>query len=164
MWRTAAFLSAVFVFDLGFTGQGFLSIFGGVVGLIVMTVSALWILARRGPVPAVRHKAIRAGMYLFLVGAAIATVQFHLATAANHAEQVIAACRTYQARHGALPDRLDELVPEFLPKVPSAKYTLQYGQFTYTASAEAHTLMYVVTPPFGRRAYNFEQAKWSQFD
>jgi hypothetical protein len=56
-------------------------------------------------------------------------------------------------------------VPEFLPAVPRAKYTLAYGEFTYWASSEKdHTLMYVALPPFGRRLYHFEQGVWTQLD
>ena len=108
---------------------------------------------------------MRAGLYLLLGVATAATMRFHTATAQNHAAQVIEACRAYQARRGVLPDRLEELVPEFLPAVPRAKYTLQWGEFTYWASEkESHTLMYVAFPPFGRRLYHFEEARWSQLD
>jgi hypothetical protein len=108
---------------------------------------------------------MRAGLYLLLGVATVATMRFHTATAQNHAAQIIEACRAYQARRGMLPDRLEELVPEFLPAVPPAKYTLQWGGFTYWASEKkSHTLMYVAFPPFGRRLYHFEQARWSQLD
>jgi hypothetical protein len=92
-------------------------------------------------------------------------MRIHATTAENHAAQVIEACRAYQARHGKLPDRLQELVPEFLPAVPPAKYTLSWGEFTYlTSGDQSHTLMYVALPPFGRRLYHFEEARWSQLD
>lgn len=92
-------------------------------------------------------------------------MQFHAATARNHAAQVIDACRAYQARHGMLPDHLEDLVPEFLARVPRAKYTLQWGEFTYwTSSRTSHTLMYVSLPPFGRRVYHFEEGRWSVLD
>lgn len=78
---------------------------------------------------------------------------------------MIEACQAYQTRHGKLPDHLEELVPEFLPTVPRAKYTLQWEEFTYSKSSNtAHTLMYVALPPFGRQLYHFEQGTWSQLD
>lgn len=104
-------------------------------------------------------------MYLVLGVMTLAAVRVHAATAENHAAQIIDACRAYQARHGMLPDRLEALVPEFLPAVPRAKYTLSYGEFTYwTSEQKSHTLMYVALPPFGRRLYHFEEARWSQLD
>jgi len=164
--RTAVTLAVLFVADLGFLGQGLLSILVAAVGLGLLTVGALWA-AARSPAPRLlaRSRAMRAGLYLLLAIAALAAMQFHTATAENHAAQVIEACRAYQARHGMLPDRLEELVPEFLPAVPRAKYTLQWGEFTYRASnKQSHTLMYVALPPFGRKVYHFEEARWSQLD
>ena len=163
--RTARALAVLFLADLGFAGQGLLSLFVAGVGLSLLTSAALWAAIRGGATPLVRSRAMRAGMYLLLGIATVATTQFHMATAQNHAAQVIQACRAYQARHGMLPDRLEELVPEFLPRVPRAKYTLQWGEFTYlTSGKESHTLMYVALPPFGRRLYHFEAARWSQLD
>jgi hypothetical protein len=163
--RTAAALSVLFLADLGFAGQGLLSLLVACVGLGLLASGALWAVVRGGAAPLVRSRVLRAGMYLLLGVATVAAMQFHSATARNHAAQVIDACRAYQARHGMLPDRLEELVPEFLPAVPRAKYTLQWGEFTYwTSEKKSHTLMYVALPPFGRRVYHFEEARWSQLD
>lgn len=150
----------------GFSGQGLLSMFVASVGLVLLTVGALWA-AARGAAPRIlaRSRAMRAGMYLVLGAATIGATRFHAATAQNHAAQVIEACRAYQVRHGMLPDRLQQLVPEFLPAVPRAKYTLSYGEFTYwTSEQKSHTLMYVALPPFGRKLYHFEEARWSGLD
>ena len=108
---------------------------------------------------------MRAGAYAVLGIAALLTARFHVATAEHHAADIIAACDAYKGRHGVLPATLQQLVPEFLPAVPLAKYTLSYGAFTYSAASDgAHTLMYVTLPPFGRRVYHFEQRSWSRSD
>ena len=165
MRRTAAVLTILFLADLGFAGQGLFSLLVAVLGVALMTIKALWAAVRGGSRELIRSRTLRAGMYLLLGVATVATMRFHTATAQNHAEHVIAACRAYQAQHGKLPDRLAELVPEFLPAVPKAKYTAQWGEFSYWASDnQTHTLMYVALPPFGRRLYHFEQARWSQLD
>jgi hypothetical protein len=163
--RTAAALAVLFLADLGFAGQGLFSLFVAGVGFSLTTIGVLWSVVRGGAAPRARSRALRAGMYLLLGIATVATMQFHTATAQKHAAQLIEACRAYQARHGMLPDRLDQLVPEFLSAVPRAKYTLQWRAFTYSKSSEqSHTLMYVTLPPFGRRVYHFETAQWSQRD
>ena len=165
MRRTAAVLTLLFLADLGFAGQGLISLLVAVLGVGLLTMKALWAAVRGGSSELIHSRTMRAGMYLLLGVATVATMRFHAATARNHAEQVIKACHAYQARHGQLPDRLAELVPEFLPAVPRAKYTLQWGHFTYwTSDKNRHTLMYVALPPFGRRLYHFEQARWSQLD
>src|SRR5438128_4803 len=130
--RTAVALAVLFLADAGFCGQGLLSILVATIGLGLLTLGALWATVRgAAPQILVRSRAMRAGMYLLLGVATVAAMRFHTATAQNHAAQVIEACRAYQARHGMLPDRLQELVPEFLPAVPRAKYTLVSGEFMY---------------------------------
>lgn len=162
--RTAAVLGGLFLLDLGYSGQGLFSLAVAVSGLALLTVGALWS-GLRGAAALARSRALRAGMYLFLGAATLATMRLHAATAESHAAVVIEACRAFERSHGTLPARLEELVPEFLPSVPRAKYTLAWGEFTYSASdTKRHTLMYVALPPFGRRIYHFENARWSQLD
>jgi hypothetical protein len=164
MVRTAVALGVLFLLDLGFSGQGLLSLFVAACGVVLSTVGALWS-AARGAAPLARSRALRATMYLVLGLATFGALRFHAATAETQAARVIDACRAFEARHGTLPDRLEELVPEFLPAVPRAKYTLQWGEFTYLTSGEKHhSLMYVAVPPFGRRFYHFEEAKWTELD
>jgi hypothetical protein len=162
--RTAVVLALLFIVDLGYSGQGLFSLAVAAGGLVLLTAGALWSLARgiRGQASS---RARRARAYLLLGVAAFAAIQFHQATAQHHAAEVIAACQAYKVRHGIFPAALQQLVPEFLPAVPRAKYTLAYGEFTYWASSEKdHTLMYVALPPFGRRLYHFEQGVWTQLD
>lgn len=157
-------LGGLFLFDLGYSGQGLMSLLVAVSGFAFLTVLALWSWFRGSPALA-RNRALRAGMYLILGVATFATMRFHATTAETHAARVIAACRAFESRRGKLPDRLEELVPEFLPALPRAKYTLAWGAFTYSTSGSTHhTLMYVALPPFGRRIYDFEAARWGQLD
>lgn len=165
LWRTPAALAVLFVADLFVYGQGVFSLIVGGVGFCLLTSGALWAAHRKRPESLVRSRAIRALMYPVLMVLTVATLRFHTATAHNHAEQVIAACRAYQTRHGMLPDVLEELVPEFFTAVPRAKYTLEWGGFTYvTSEKKSHTLMFVAIPPFGRSLYHFEESRWSQLD
>jgi hypothetical protein len=163
--RTAVILTVLFLGDLGFAGQGLLALAVAGVGFALLAIGAVWSAVRGGVAPQARNRAGRAAMYVVLGIATIVTMQFHTATAMRRALQVISASRAYQVKHGRLPDRLDELVPEFLPAVPRAKYTVQWGAFTYVkASEQSHTLMFTTLPPFGRQLYHFEAAEWSQRD
>ena len=56
------------------------------------------------------------------------------------------------------------LVPDFIPAVPRARYTLLFGNFEYDARQGRHSLMYVVIPPFGGQLYIFEQNRWIWLD
>ena len=161
--RTALVLTGLFLVDQTFSGQGLFSFAVAVGGLVLLTGGALWSLVR-GTRPLARSRGLRASAYLLLGVATFAATRLHLATAEHHAADVISACQAYKMQYGVFPATLQQLVPEFLPAVPRAKYTLAYGEFTYWASSEAHTLMYVAPPPFGRRLYHFEQAVWTQVD
>lgn len=162
--RTAAALSALFLFDLGYAGQGLFSMAVAAIGLVILAIGAIQAATQRS-MPAAQSRALRASLYLALGVAAYGAATFHRATAEAHAAQVIDACRAFETRRGKLPDRLDDLVPEFLAAVPRAKFMLAYADFTYSKHEDhRHTLMYVALPPFGRRIYHFEGARWSTLD
>ncbi len=166
--RTLLVLTVVFLVDLFGMGQGLLSLLIAFAGATVLGVGGAWAAVKRMR-PWVRSRLIRAGMYLLLGVATVAAMRFHRTTATSHAEQLIAACRAYKVQHGEFPDRLEALVPTYLPAVPRAKYTLGWGNFTYwNLSSDRdephHVLMYVALPPFGRRLYHLERGSWSQLD
>jgi hypothetical protein len=163
MTRTALILGLLFLFDLGFAGQGIFSLLVAVVGLTILMVGCMWSLIR-GQRALAGSRAARAALYLLVGAAAFGTVRFHAHTARVNAARVIEACRSYERTHGKLPERLQDLVPAFLPAVPRAKYTLMFGEFTYLSSATGHTLVYVALAPSGRRLYHFEEDRWSQLD
>jgi hypothetical protein len=164
MKRTAIALSLLFAFDLGYAGQGLFSLLVSSGGVLLLAAGAIRS-ALGGAAPLARSRAMRAALYLALGVAAFGTAGFHRATGEAHAARVIDACAAFEARHGALPNRLQDLVPDFLPAVPRARFTLAYADFVYSAAPNRdHTLMYVTLPPFGRRIYHFERRQWSQLD
>ncbi len=88
------------------------------------------------------------------------------AQARRNAESLIAACRAFEAKHGRLPENLEELVPEFLPALPSARYDGPHFGFQYEVSAASghHVLGWTDTAPFGRPFYVFEEDRWGYLD
>jgi len=71
----------------------------------------------------------------------------------------------YKARHGAYPQKLQSLVPDYLPEIPAAKSGLvMFGDVLYLYNDGAPGLMYVTFPPFGRRVLNVETRKWEFVD
>ena len=161
--RTALVLSLLFVADIGFAGQGILPLFVAAAGVVLLSAGAIWAFAF-GRMRVARRRIARAGIYFLLGVATSATVRVYASTAQAHATQLIHACHAYKAKYGGFPDRLQELVPEFLPSVPRAKYVLVWGEFTYWSSPTSHTLMYTSLPPFMRRLYNLEHDTWSQIE
>jgi hypothetical protein len=142
--RTALALGILFLVDLGFMGQGIFSMMIAVVGVGVLVLASLWSILR-GQRSLAGNRAVRAALYLLLGAATLGVLRFHSHTVRAHATRVIEACRAYKVRSGKLPERLQDLVPDFLPAVPRAKYTVMF-------------------PPFGRRLYHFEEDRWGQLD
>jgi len=102
--------------------------------------------------------------YAVMVAAIFGALHLNSKLAEHRASLVITALDKYQAKHQNYPDGLDQLVPEFLPRIPKAKINLLYGNFSYISSDGSHTLLYIAYPPFYRRCYNLEEKKWSSLD
>ncbi len=91
---------------------------------------------------------------------------FQLRVAEANARRVVAACEDYHAANGRFPEKLDELVPQYLNSVPLAKYCLgPPSSYFYNSSASGSTLLcWQVIPPYYRKIYNFETRSWSYLD
>jgi hypothetical protein len=89
-------------------------------------------------------------------------VQFRIGEA--NAPRIIAACENFHATNGKFPKTLDDLVPQYMPSIPRAKYCLAFGKFQYWNSDERPILVWCVVPPFGRKVYGFEDRRWSYLD
>jgi hypothetical protein len=86
--------------------------------------------------------------------------------ARKNAEQIIAACRAFERKHGRLPTTLEELVPEFLPSLPRAVYDGPHFGFVYDVEPDSrrHVLGWTDRIPFGRPFYVFEEDRWGYLD
>lgn len=86
--------------------------------------------------------------------------------ARRSAEQIIAACKAFHGKHGTFPEALEQLVPEFLPSVPPAKYEGPHFGFTYETGPDSgrHVLGWTEVIPFGRPFYVLEEDRWGYLD
>ncbi|QSQ24212.1 hypothetical protein JY651_04375 [Pyxidicoccus parkwayensis] len=84
--------------------------------------------------------------------------------ARKNADAIIAACRAFQAKHGRFPAALEELVPDFLPELPRAKYAGPHFGFTYDGDSTRHVLGWTEVIPFGRPYYVLEEDRWGYLD
>lgn len=83
--------------------------------------------------------------------------------ARGRAGEIISAVEAYKLRNGRYPERLDQLVPEFLAAIPArAKLTMTDRGYSYLSGGGSHSLSYVSFPPFGRRSYDFEGKVWHE--
>jgi hypothetical protein len=141
-------------------------------GLVAMLLAALLILIHlpRTLVAAKyrecrQERLIRWAIYLTAIFMVFALRYYNVSLAKERADQIIVAVEAFVVHHGKYPDKLTELVPQFIPEIPAkAKWTLLDSGFRYMNALDSPSLMYVVMPPFGRRVYHFETRQWSDLD
>jgi len=112
-----------------------------------------------------RERLSRLGIYAAAVIAVFGLRVVTCRVARERADRIVAAVDAYKAARGSYPDRLDQLVPEFIPEIPAkARLTPMDRGFSYLSGPSGHVLWYVETPPFGRPTYTFERGKWGTID
>jgi hypothetical protein len=154
--------------DLGFTGS---YMFAALVCPTWFVAAVIRTVLRRpsGGVAAAR-------ILIPVVMGLLAVGNFYLQAtiAMGNAADVIKACERYREANGSYPEQLDQLVPRYLSEVPRAKHCCFEGEFRYwgphilageMAGQTRHAmLVWCEFPPFGRRIYHFETAKWTYLD
>ena len=154
---------AIFLVDAIWMGQGAIAVVTILLMLVYALPRALWAWYKKNP--ALRNlRFAKMALYLGAAALVLATIQIDLHFARQRADTLIAALNQYQARYGNYPDKLDKLVPEFLPAVPDARISLTQNQFYYHATANSHDLSYIVIPPFGLNSHNLESGRWTVRD
>lgn len=152
----AAVIAAALLFLCAFFFESALTAF--VVFVILAVISLLQKKAERS----LRMKKAAVYFVMFLLTMVITMANDHFAR--KNAGRIIAAAENYAQRTGAYPGQLADLVPEFLPVLPIAKYTLNDNDFKYIARGKQHILTYVKKPPYGKVYYVFEEKRWGTTD
>ena len=161
--RSAALAAVLFLIDAFVMNQGFIALMAMLGVVFVRLPSAL--LAWKDKA-LLRNRAARAGIYAGMSVLSAAAILLNNLHAKRQAERIVLACRRYQEKNHRFPDALEELVPDFLPSVPRAKYTTPpWDRFRYhLMPGGKHWLEYTALPPFGRPYYVFEDGRWGYLD
>jgi hypothetical protein len=107
---------------------------------------------------------LRIAFPVFTLGLVMANNALQLRIAEANASRVVAACEDFRAANGSFPKELEELVPQYLPAVPPAKYCM-YGQFSYVCDEGRPSLWWVVVPPVHQAWYDFDGTRqWVYMD
>jgi hypothetical protein len=150
----------VFV-DAILLNQGAISLIAGVYLIFVAMPRAS--LARRYA-GARKKRLLEIGVYLGAVALVFALNAANNEIAARRADRIIVAVEKFHSKTNRFPSALSELVPEFIKRVPLAKYTLGFNSFEYIQNQTDPLLLYVATPPFGRPTYSFARRTWAYID
>lgn len=141
-----------------------LGVFAFLIGAFLILVYLPRSLLARKYAACRKERLIRFAIYLSAIGVVLSLVTINKHIAKERAERIIVAVENYKAANGKYPDRLGQLVPQFIAEVPAkARVTFTDSGFRYLAG-ESPTLMYVSLPPFGRTTYNFETKSWDFID
>jgi hypothetical protein len=155
----------LFAFDGLYYAQGvttvFVTLIMVVIGLVRIALGLVY-----GDRARLLHGVRVIAFYLALSGAVVGTICVNNLIAHKRADRIVAALRAYKGRNGHYPKRLADLVPEYLPSIPLAKYTIMGHAFEYSFDADKHTgvLEYLIIPPFSRRVYSLETETWRYTD
>ncbi|MBW2207612.1 MAG: hypothetical protein JRG79_11930 [Deltaproteobacteria bacterium] len=158
-------LLSIFIYfvDALFYGQGGIALITAVIIVFFLFPKILIALFRKEKKRA-REGMIRAGIYAFMVVMVFLTNFCNSSLAARRAENLIQAASLYKSKNNQYPKNLEALVPDFIPEIPAAKFTLSYNRFLYHYREGNPVLFYYVVPPFGRRVYNFQNSQWGTMD
>ena len=158
--RTFAWAGALIAVDAFVVNQG-----------VISAAIGLWMLLAALPRAAFtqdpgqrRLRLARVAIFLGAVAIVFALNWVNNRIAKSRAETLVTAVKAFKQKHQRYPEKLDELVPEFVEHMPVAKYTLAFGRFYYVATAGYHGLFYMDMPPFGRPTYAFERDTWGYVD
>ena len=97
--------------------------------------------------------AIKAVIYLMALISIIGIFKLNAYLGKEHAETVI-----------IYPDNLNQLVPNYMNRIPKCAYRIMDNEFRYYANPDDVYLMWTVIPPWGRKQYDFKTAEWRYFD
>ena len=161
MRRTVIIAIILFGLDAFFLNQGIIALITVMIVLPAMTIKALISWKNK---PLLKKRLTACGIYFLMSLFIFASISLNNKIARSRAEMLIEICEKYKDKNNAYPENLSDLVPDFISKIPVAKYTLQSNQFFYISSTDSHSLFYVAMPPFGRPTYSFEKQKWIYID
>ena len=161
MRRTVINAIILFVLDAIVLNQGVIALITLFIALPIMIIKAL---LRWKDKPLLKKRFIACGVYLIMAIFILASITINNKIAWGRAEILIEACNNYKNKNNIYPKKLSDLVPEFINKIPVAKYTIISSKFSYLASEESHMLFYMAMPPFGRPTYSFERQEWTYLD
>ena len=111
------------------------------------------------------HRLVKIAIYVLTGLAVLGSNTLQNRIADRRAIAIGNACLAYRAKYHQYPAELKDLVPEFLPSVPAAKWGGEYFRYSRGLDPDREPMLYyAAVPPFGRRFYHMESGGWGYLD
>jgi hypothetical protein len=149
------------VIDAFFLNQGAIALLVGL-WMLLVGLSRTFVAKKYATVRAARLRNIAVYFVAVILVFVFNALNNHLAQ--SRANALISAVKAFHGKNQRYPRSLEELVPDYVERVPLAKYTLMVNKFWYYTSDQDASLFYVDFPPFGRPTYSFRRDAWDYLD
>lgn len=157
----AVILSLLLVLiDALWLNQGVLALLVGAFVLLVALPRSLM----REFAPTRRQRLRDVGIYLSAVVLVLGLNHANNQVAQSRADVLVSAVKNFHSENQRYPQSLNDLVPKYVARIPSAKYTLTFNEFRYMNSEQGVYLEYMEVPPFGRPHFSFNKGQWLYMD
>jgi len=161
MRRSVIIGGLLFFLDAFVLNQGVMAL---IILIVVLPIIGIRALINRKDKTLLKKRLAVCGTYFTVAVFILLSNAINNQIAESRARIIIEACEKYKSKNHFYPQKMSDLVPIFMDRIPVAKYTLLSNKFTYIASERSHLLFYVAFPPFGRPTYFFEKQEWKLVD
>ena len=148
IYGTVMIALVLYIIDVLMFNQGVIAMITVFIIAFIFIPQMLFALYKKDETYLIR-KGMKTAIYGAMAMAILVSNGLNNKLARSRANDVIAAVGQYEAKHQKFPARLEELVPEFLPKVPRAKFGgMTSGEFRYRISGKGQPVLeYMFLPP-----------------
>jgi hypothetical protein len=161
--KTLCFAASIFILDAVILNQGFVAVVLILLALFVFFPFAL--LLRRRDRRKYEQRLVKIAIYVLTGVAVLGSNTLQNRIADRRAIAIGNACLAYRAKYHQYPAELEDLVPEFLPSVPVAKWGGEHFNYSRALDPDREPMLYyAAVPPFGRRFYHMESGGWGYLD
>ncbi|MBL6985606.1 MAG: hypothetical protein ISR72_00970 [Methylobacter sp.] len=161
MKKTIITATILFVLDALVINQGVISLF------LIFTIILWWLpksAFKKYKKQSPKEELTKILVYGFIVAAIFTANSINNTIAQNRANDLVLIIENFHQATGSYPKTLNDLVPSYLPRIPTAKYTLSFNSFKYINYGKNISLFYHAIPPFGRPTYVFNRKEWIYID
>jgi len=158
IWAAGFYIWDVLIFGLPVIGLGF--------SFLAFVSHGLFAIVRKAKQEGelARRYAWQGLIYLVCVAAILGSHNLNLKMGASNAERIIVAVETFYRDHNRFPEKLEELKPTYLERIPRAAVRFNANEYRYWSEEDRYQLLWVKVPPYMRAVYDFSTKEWIVID